>query len=188
MPAALGCQPQVDSALAEQRLRTPVAAGAERETPSAPAAPADLVDAGAPEARFASLVDAGAPEVLGMKPKGRKKRGAPLSKAKAAPKKKVRQEPLPAAFQSPWEPPAPGSCPWAPQGEVTGSKSYTIRSETGARIEVHRAYFYLKKFAGARDPNQSPSVCFAKHGGPEGAWAIAANLCGWSRSASSGGG
>ena len=59
-----------------------------------------------------------------------------------------------------------------------GCKSYTVLDGKGCRIEVHRGGFYIVKFRKTQADN-SPSVNYAKHGGPDLAWEHAKKIPGW---------
>lgn len=162
-----------------QQHSQPSASSVDREAPSEPATLGPSL---------AALGSATPKPVLGLESVGGKRKAKAAPEAPAAGKHAKTPAPEGGAPEAPGsEGPAhgpfghaPPGTPWAPQGPVKeGVKSYTIRSSSGARIEVHRTFFYVKKFARTPPDGQCPSVSFQKFGGIDKAWAYASELAGW---------
>ena len=128
------------------------------------------------------------------------------SKPKAKAKSNPTAKPKKASFKRPrlqkgrssiWPPaPKPGiTCSWEdicsvgmpsdayPMSDTRGSKSYTVRAASGARIEVRmsKQLFYVKTPVVAEREDKCPSITWSKFGGLLNAWTEAKWAAGWDK-------
>ena len=183
-PSTLGVADAI-AAIAQQRsLRAQPCARADAELPAAPS--------GLPSAE---ALGSDPTPVKGLRPAAKRARRPKVPKepkepkepaaAPGGPRKRPRLAPevAPASVETLIAfDPAPQESdgfPWSPQYALRpGCKTYTIKSEaTGARVEVHARYFYIKRFVPDK-PDACPSVNFAKHGSVAAAWQAATELAG----------
>ena len=67
--------------------------------------------------------------------------------------------------------------------DTRGSKSYTVRAASGARIEVRmsKQLFYVKTPVVAEREDKCPSIAWSKFGGLPNAWTEAKWAAGWDK-------